>query len=276
MSTTGAELASEEPRTDLVEAIAQRIAGARASMTPTTMLPPSLYPRWNEIYPVHDRVHAILGKRAVGWKIGAASDEVRRAERMPEPITGRIYADGLHDSGAILGADLFIAFRLCESEFVLTLGEDLPPGSDPLDRHVVASAVATVRPGLEVGDMVWSDWYATNPFWGACLDNAGGSQLVLGPEQPFRQDADLAHHHMQLSCNGDVVRHGDGSAALGDPIDSATWIVNLRRSRGDRIGRGTMLSTGTCTGHFFASPGDEVLVDFGALGQVSATFAGTD
>jgi len=242
-------------------------------MTQIEMLPEELYPRWDEIYAVHDRVHALLGRPTVGWKIGAAAAEVRRAEGMPEPITGRIYRDGLHGSGAVLGSELFIGFRLCEGEFVLTLGDDLPPGDGPVDRACVERAIATVRPGLEVGDMVWPDWYATNPFWGACLDNAGGSQLVLGAEQPFRPEADLAHHAMQLYCNGELVRQGDGTAALGDPVDSATWIINLRRSRGDRIGRGDMLSTGTCTGHFFASPGDDMMIDFGTLGRVTATFA---
>ncbi len=28
----------------------------------------------------------------------------------------------------------------------------------------VERAIATVRPGLEVGDMVWPGWHATNPF----------------------------------------------------------------------------------------------------------------
>ncbi len=80
---------------------------------------------------------------------------------------------------------------------------------------------------------------------------------------------------MRLYCNGELVRQGDGTSALGDLVDSAAWIINLRHSRGDRIGRGDMLSTGTCTGHFLASPGDELMVDFGTLGRVTATFATT-
>jgi 2-keto-4-pentenoate hydratase len=136
----------------------------------------------------------------------------------------------------------------------------------------VRSAVETVRPGLEVGDMVFADWYATNPFWGACLDNAGGSQLVLGDAVPYSPVMDLVTQRMRLYCNDRLVRQGDGSAALGDPIDSATWMVNLRRRRGDRILAGTLLSTGTCTGHYFAAPGDEMRVDFDDLGQVSLRF----
>ncbi len=269
----GAEWRRDQgPRADVVEAIAQRIAAARTSHTQAEMLPESLYPIWEEVYLVHDRVHELRGREAVGWKMGAASKEVQLAEGMPEPIVGRIYREGLHASGATLGPELFIGFRLCESEFVLTLGEDLPPGSEPLDRAAVQAAVATVRPGLEVGDIVFPDWYATNPFWGACLDNAGGSQLVLGAELPYSPEMDLRTQRMRLFRDGQMVREGEGSAALGDPIDSATWLVNLRRGRGDRIRAGTLLSTGTCTGHYFAKPGEEMRVDFDEIGSVALTF----
>jgi 2-keto-4-pentenoate hydratase len=259
-------------RPDIVDQIARRIAGARRTGTQTENLPEELYPIWDEIYPVHDRVHELLGREAIGWKMGAASREVQRAEGMPEPIIGRIYPQGVHATGSVLGPELFIGYRLCESEFVLTLGEDLPDGPEPLSREVVQAAVATVRPGLEVGDMVFPDWYATNPFWGACLDNAGGSQLVLGPETPYRTGMDLADATMALSRNGELVRVGSGSAALGDPIDSAVWMVNRRRARGDRVPAGTLLSTGTCTGHTFAERGDDMTVDFGDLGVAELRF----
>lgn len=260
-------------RHDIIDQIAQRIADARRSGTQTENLPEELYPIWDEIYLVHDRVHALLGRSSIGWKMGAASREVQLAEGMPEPIIGRIYPDGVHPSGSVLGPELFIAYRLCESEFVLTLGHDVPAGTEPLSREAIEGAVATVRPGLEVGDMVFPDWYATNPFWGACLDNAGGSQLVLGPETPYRSGMDLANAKMTLSRNGEIVRIGSGREALGDPIDSALWMVNRRRARGDAIPAGTLLSTGTCTGHTFAERGDRMSVDFGELGVAELRFS---
>ena len=272
MSPGAAWRADAGVRPDIVGRIAWRIADARRSGTQTEMLPKELYPIWDEIYPVHDRVHEMLGRAAVGWKMGAASREVQRAEGMPEPIIGRIYRAGVHPTGSVLGPELFINYRLCESEFVLTLGEDLPRGTEPISRVQVEAAVATVRPGLEVGDIVFPDWYATNPFWGACLDNAGGSQLVLGPETRYRRNMNLADAMMELSRNGEVARVGSGREALGDPIESALWMVNRRRARGDRLSAGTLLSTGTCTGHTFARAGDRMSVDFGDLGVAELEF----
>lgn len=256
-----------------VEAIAQIIAEGRRNLTSAAPLPAELHPLWDEMYLVHDRVHELLGLTGVGWKVGAAAREIQIAEGLPDALAGRIYPAGLHESPAVLASDLFINYRLCESEFVLTLGEDLPEGSEPLPVDVVAAAVATVRPGLEVGDMVFPDWYESSRFWGSCLDNAGGSQLVLGPEAPYRVGMDLGSHGIRLSSNGAEVRTGSGEAAMGDPVVSATWVINLRRRSGDVLRAGTLLSTGTCTGHYFAQRGEVVTADFGTLGVATATFA---
>jgi 2-keto-4-pentenoate hydratase len=272
VSSTASGEVSRDPDPAIIEEIAQIIAHARREGISAEPLPETLYPVWDEIYPVHDRVHELLGRPHIGWKMGAASVEVQRAEGMPEPILGRIYAAGVHRSPAVLAPQLFIGHRLCESEFVLTLGEDIPAGDEPLSRAEVERTIATVRPGLEVGDMVFLDWYGSNPFWGACLDNAGGSQLVLGEETEYRLGMDLIDARMHLYKNDELVRSGTGAAALGDPILSAAWILNARRREGETLTAGSLLSTGTCTGHCFAHPGDEMMVDFESLGTVSLKF----
>lgn len=256
-----------------VEAISATIAHGRREGVSVDPLPRELHPTWDEIYHVHDRVHELLKKPAeVGWKVGAAAREIQIKEGLPDAMAGRIYAQGLHETPAQLGPELFINYRLCESEFVLTLGEDLPDGPEPLTVEQVANAVATARAGLEIGDMVFPDWYESSKFWAPCLDNAGGSQLVLGPEHEYIPGTDLGSHTMDLYSDGVFVKQGVGERAMGDPIISATWVVNLRRRAGSRITAGMLLSTGTCTGHHFAERGETVRVDFGTLGAVEATF----
>ncbi len=51
-----------------------------------------------------------------------------------------------------------------------------------------------------------------------------------------------------------------------------TWLVNWLGEHGRAMDAGEIVSTGTCTGHCFCAPGDTVLVDFGPLGVLTASF----
>jgi 2-keto-4-pentenoate hydratase len=64
------------------------------------------------------------------------------------------------------------------------------------------------------------------------------------------------------------VKSGHGRAAMGHPLTSLTWMVNWLRERGRPLRAGEVVSTGTCTGHFFAAPGDRLDVDYGPVGRV--------
>ncbi len=89
---------------------------------------------------------------------------------------------------------------------------------------------------LEIGDCVFRDWYGSSGFYGTCLDNGGG-------------------------------------AAMGHPVTSLTWMLNWARAHGRAVRAGVIVSTGTCTGHLVAAPGDTVRAGFGPLGVVEAHFA---
>jgi 2-keto-4-pentenoate hydratase len=78
---------------------------------------------------------------------------------------------------------------------------------------------------------------------------------------------------MDASLNGQYIKSGQGRAAMGHPVTSLTWMLNWARAHGRAVRDGDIVSTGTCTGHLFAAPGDTVRADFGALGVVEASFA---
>jgi 2-keto-4-pentenoate hydratase len=77
---------------------------------------------------------------------------------------------------------------------------------------------------------------------------------------------------MDAYLNGHYIKSGRASAAMGHPVTSLTWLINWARERGRSIRAGEVVSTGTCTGHLFAAPGDTVRADFGSFGVVQARF----
>ncbi|MDA8291566.1 MAG: fumarylacetoacetate hydrolase family protein [Actinomycetota bacterium] len=208
-----------------------------------------------------------------GWKVGAASEEVRRAEGLPEPSPGRIYRETVFESGATLPEGMFVNYRNCECEYAFQLGLDFPSRDEPYSRADVEAGIELLFPALELGDSVFPDWYGASAYFGSCLDNGGGAALVSGERVADWRSVDLDRAGVDLYLEGCYVKSGSARAAMGHPVTSLTWLVNWVRSHGIGVAAGEVVSTGTCTGHLFAARGDEVAADFGELGTVTVRFA---
>src|SRR5262249_53122046 len=154
-----------------------------------------------------------------------------------------------------------VRFRLCESEFMFRLARDLPPRGAPYTFEEMFDTVDLLYPVIEIGDCVFEDWYESTEYFGPPADNVGVTNLVRGLPTPRWRHLALANQRIDLSANGKRIRHGFGSAAMGHPLESLAWLANQRSYMGDGLKAGELVSTGTCTGHFFAQPGDDVVAD---------------
>lgn len=137
---------------------------------------------------------------------------------------------------------------------------------------VIADAVEALLPALEIGDTVFEDWYGASGYQGSSMDDGGAAAFVYGTPILDWQRFDLANAKIDLSLNGQYIKSGYGRAAMGHPLTSLTWMANWLRERGQGLHAGEFVSTGTCTGHFFAAPGDHLDVDFGPIGSLQVDY----
>ena len=239
----------------------------------TVELPERLKTRnWDSVLAVMASLNARLAWPSAGWKIGAAAEEIRKAEGVPEPAPGRLSKKGVYASPAHLPSNLFIRYRCSECEFAFRLARDLPPRPEAYSEDEVADAVEALYPAVEIGDTVFEDWYGASGYQGSSMDNGGAAAFVHGaPVHDWRR-MDLPNARIDLSMNGQYVKSGYGRAAMGNPLTSLTWMANWLRIRNDALHAGEFVSTGTCTGHFFAAPGDRLDVDFGEIGKVVVVY----
>ena len=162
---------------EVVDIIARGRAERRA-----VELPERLHTRdWGSVMSVVLELDVRRGRRGVGWKIGAASQDIRRAEGVPGPSPGRIYEGTVFSSGASLGPEYFINYRNIECEFAFRLGLDFPVREDEYTEADARAAIDALFPVLELGDTVFLDWYGASAYFGSCLDNGGGRPWSRGP-----------------------------------------------------------------------------------------------
>jgi 2-keto-4-pentenoate hydratase len=255
-----------------IAAVVEAIAFGREQRRSVALPEPLRTRDWPSVMKVSLLLDERLGRIPAGWKIGAASEEVRRSEGLPGPAPGRIYRDTVFESPARLPADLFINYRNVECEFAFRLAAAIPCRERQYTEEEVAARVEYLMPVLEIGDTVFEDWYGASGYFGSCLDNGGGAALVRGPPIVEWRDLDLPNARMVLFLNGRYVKEGFGRAAMGHPLTALTWLVNWLGDHGRGLTTGEIVSTGTCTGHCFVAAGDEVSVDFHEAGIVEARF----
>ncbi len=257
---------------DEVNEVVELISTGRRSRRAAEM-PERLRARsWKSVEQVLLKLEDSLGWKAAGWKVGAASMEVRRAENIPSPSPGRIFERAIFQSPASIGAEFFVNYRLCECEFAFELGDDFPARDKPYTESDARAGIAALMPVIEIGDSVFTDWYSLSGYFGGMYDNGGGAALVQGARVRDWESIDLPAANIDLYVNGFFIKSGQGVEAMGHPVTSLTWMLNWVRERGHDVRAGEVISTGTCTAHCFVAPGDRVSVDFGDLGLVEAYF----
>jgi 2-keto-4-pentenoate hydratase len=255
-----------------VKEVRTLIAHGRRNRTPVT-LPERLKSRsWKSVEEVLLQLEYELGWEGGGWKVGAASLEVRAAENIPSPSPGRLFKKSIFESPAVVPSDHFVNYRLCEFEFAFQLNLDFPIREKEYSEADVRRGIDSLCPAIEIGDSVFEDWYSVSGYFGGMYDNGGGAAFVVGKKEKNWQSIDLPKSNIDVYINDNYIKSGQGYQAMGHPVTSLTWMINWTRSRGRNISAGEYVSTGTCTAHTFLQPGDVASGDFGPLGLVEARF----
>jgi 2-keto-4-pentenoate hydratase len=222
-------------------------------------------------YQAQSALIEVFGDIRRGWKIAATSAAGQQHIGVDGPLAGQLMCHRVLASGASVPlADG--GMRVAEAEFTLVLGRHLPEQAEPWNEAQVLDCLAALHPGIESPDSRFAD-FAHAGTAQLLAENACADWFVLGDPAPIEWRArDLAAHQVVAWRNGVRVALGQGDRVLGGPLRAAAWLANELRGLGMRWQPGEILATGTCLIPVAVAPGDHVMMDFGALGQVDARF----
>ena len=218
---------------------------------------------------------AASGREVLGWKIAATSDAGQRHIQVSGPLAGRIFSGQMLAPGAVVPT-AGNRMRVAEPEMAFVMARTLAPRATPYTTEEVMAAVESLNPSLEIPNSRFE------PFTGAgeaqlLADNACAHQFMLGTAAPeLWRSLDLSqqpvHATVTQSDGQRWARAGSGAAVLGDPRSALTWLVNELSGLGMALQAGQFVTTGTCMPPLALREGDQVLADFGALGQIGLRF----
>ncbi len=198
------------------------------------------------------------GDTVIGYKIGCTSGVIRRQLEIDEPIYGRLFASGRHESGVRLSHGNFVNLAI-EGELAVRLGNDLPGNPTALECE---SAIESIFPVIELHhyfslarELQISELITSNGM------NAG----LVAPERTA--DNRLARaQDLTIHVNGRTIASSNEPFTMKSPEASLQWLAIRLAIEGLRLLRGQIILTGSALPLFPIDPGDAVVVEAPPLG----------
>ena len=236
----------------------------------TVDFPPELLPANRAAaYAVQDEMARLLSvdpaNAVVGWKVGATSPGVQKAEGYDGPIPGRIFASTVYQTGAELpqsrcpyaAIEAEIAFRFVvpprpsKKLFIL---ESLADNVEMLPSFDITSS--------RYAPLSRNSWDSRQNMLAGIADNGNGGAVVLGAPVADWQSLDFMQLAPDLRVNGGDPAPILWDGARGDPLEALVWTVNHVCGRGSSLAAGDVVLTGSLIQPQPLHAGDRVVCHF--------------
>jgi 2-keto-4-pentenoate hydratase len=254
-----------------VKKAAELLIAARNDSRKMEALPSDAEPTTlDDAYAIQDAIMKGIGLKLGGWKVALTNDEAMARAGATEPAAGPLFAKHIAAAPQTIegGRETVGGF---ECEFAFRLGKDIPAEGAPYTGQVIAAAVDSLHPAIEVVGIR----IANRPSLGVrgvVADHAGNYSFVYGPAVPGWQKLDLAKCGVRHLVDGEEVATSSGANVLENPLNALAWLSNHLARRGYQLKAGQWVTTGAATGPIPAPVGSTVTADFGGLGKVEVRF----
>jgi 2-keto-4-pentenoate hydratase len=246
--------------------IKARNDGRKMEALPSEAEPKTL----DDAYAIQDEILKIIGLKLAGWKVALTNDEAMERAGAKEPAAGPLFAKHVMTAPQTIegGQETVGGF---ECEFAFRLGKDIPAEGAPYTGQIVAAAIESLHPAIEVVGLRIANRPALGVS-GTVADHAGNYSFVYGPAVDGWQKLDLPKCGVRHLVDGEEVATSNGANVLDNPLNSLAWLANHLSKRGMQLKAGQWITTGAATGPIPAPVGSTVTADFGVLGTVEVHF----
>ncbi|MEC4727910.1 fumarylacetoacetate hydrolase family protein [Shewanella sp. D64] len=208
------------------------------------------------------------GERVIGKKIGLTSKVVQEMLGVHQPDFGFLTDVMMFESGSEIPFASPLIQAKSEGEIAFILKDDLQgPNVTPQD---VINATQSVAACFEIVDSRVKDWQIK--IEDTVADNASCGMFVLGHERVSPQNVDFENCQMVIKNSGVVVARGQGSAALGSPLNCVAWLANTLGDYGISLNAGDIILSGSLAAMIPCQQGDDMSVEIEGIGSASYRF----
>lgn len=245
---------------------ARAFVAARLANTALPAYPAPLPASLAAAYAIQQAAIALWPDRVAGWKVGLVQppNDARIGQNR---LFGPIFAANVRLAGSdpLPFAAIRGGFAAVEAEYVLKLGETVPPATG-WTTETAAGTVAAVHIGVELAGSPFPGINDHGPLV-TISDFGNNAGLLLGPEIAGGL-AGLGAEICTMQIDGTSVGQGSPAAIPGGPLESLAALLNHMGRAGQVVAAGTLVSTGAATGVHEIRAGQSAVAGFGAAGSI--------
>ena len=199
-------------------------------------------------YAIQDEMARLLAgdpaNHVAGWKVGATSPGVQKAEGYDGPIPGRILASTIHMNGASvpltrcrdprIEAEVAFQFKSApvRGKGVFTVGD--------LDEIVTAAPAFDIT-GTRYPSSCRASWDGRQKMLAGIADNGNGGAVVIDEGTSSWGSVDLMQLSVELRLNGGDPVPNLWDLSRGHPLEALVWTVNHVYKRGFALAPGDVV-----------------------------------
>ncbi len=206
----------------------------------------------------------------IGKKIGCTNKAAQIQLNINESFFGNMFSNNISKSNCIINSEYYFS-PFVEPEFSFVMKNELDILKAPYKPEIVYESISAVLPSIELVDSRFEDWTVVG-VKNLIADNAVHAHWIYGEKINNLNSINFNDHSVDLFINGNLIDKGNSKNVMGNPINSLTWLINNLALSGKSLPKNSYISTGTCTPAIPIKKGDEVMADFGKLGNVSFVY----
>jgi len=208
------------------------------------------------------------GEKVIGKKIGLTSEVVQKMLGVHQPDFGFLTDTMYYPSGAEIVLNKALIQAKSEGEIAFKLKDDLV-GPNVTANDVLA-ATEQVFACFEIVDSRIDNWQIK--IQDTVADNASCGIFVMSEQGVDPKTVDFENCQMTIKNKGEVVATGQGSAALGSPLNCVAWLANTLSEYDIPLKAGDIILSGSLAAMIPCKADDDMRVEIEGIGSAAFKF----
>ena len=203
----------------------------------------------------------------IGKKVGCTNEEAQIQLGINEPFYGNLFSNYSSSNYCKLKSTNF-SKPYIEPEISFLIKNDINISYAPFNISHANDLFAGIVCSIEIVDFRFDKPINKIGIKNIIATNGASDFWIKGNKIFKLNEVDISNIFVSIFINDDLIVKGNTSKVLGNPINSAIWVLNKLCKRGEIMLKDQFISTGSCTEAVKLEKNNKIKAEFGSLESI--------